>query len=380
MTGVARCVVVVGSGGVGKTTVAAALATAASRSGRRTVVVTVDPARRLAQSIGLEGAVGNEVIEVGGGLWATMLDAEAGWDDLVRCHARDAPTAERIISNPLYRNVTSRFVHSLNYLAMDRLGQLVDDPRFDLVVVDTPPSHNTLDFLDSPERMEEFFSGRLLRWITAPARSTVASLTSRPFLAVADRVLGARFIADIMEFFALLAGIEPGLRRRAAEISALLRSDTTRFLLVTVPEHAPASETAALGDALSRRAMAPWLCMANRCVSAPVCESDNPEPELQAALEAVGEPAAARLAAPLARVVRHDRAVAAAHRVVLADLRRTVPVVMLAEMGASGAPEIVDELAGEITRALSPPSSHAGGVLGGAVSSGQTGADHGNNL
>lgn len=370
-----RCVVVVGAGGVGKTSVAAALARAAADSGRRTVVLTVDPARRLAQALGVDGAGGNAVVEVGGGLWATMLDAEAGWDDLVRRHARDEAVARRIMANVLYRNVTGRFVHSLNYLAMDRLGQLSSDPRFDLVIVDTPPSNNALDFLDSPERMEEFFSGRLLRWITAPARNKVVSLTSRPFLAVADRVLGAGFLSDIVDFFALLGEIEPGLCARAGEIAALLRADATRFALVTVPEESPVAEATSLADALARRGMTPWLCVVNRCTSAPVCADPDPVPALAADLAESGEPDPNRIAGVLARRVLADRALAARHAAAVAGLAGLAPVVTLAEQGATPPSEVVGVLAGELAGALR--TGDAGrGVLGGGSGPGQTGADH----
>jgi anion-transporting ArsA/GET3 family ATPase len=354
---------VVGPGGVGKTTMAAALATAAAASGRRTVVVTIDPARRLAQSLGLEGTAGNEIVEAGEGLWATMLDAEAGWDELVRRHSRDAATAERIISNALYRNVTGRFVHSLNYLAMERLGQLVDDPRFDLVVVDTPPSHNALDFLDSPERMEEFFSGRLLRWITAPARNKVVSLTSRPFLAVADRVLGARFVSDIVEFFTLLAGVEPGLRRRAAGIADLLRSPETRFALVTTPEPGPAAETRSLTEALAGRGMAPWMCFVNRCATAPTCRDPDPTEALAGLLGAAGERDPARVAAPLVRVVEADRTAAVRHGAAVGSLGEVMPVMTLGELGNADPVGVVNGLAVELAGVMSADAPSGGGVL-----------------
>lgn len=283
----AHVVVVGGSGGVGKTTMSAAIAVALARRGRRVLVVTVDPARRLGQALGLGGRAGADdgvddgVTADGGGgadsativtvpaepgLWATMLDTKAGWDDLVRRHARDADTARRILANPLYHNITGRFVNSHDYIAMETLHRLANDERFEVVVVDTPPSRNALDLLDAPRRMREFFSGRLLRWLTVPYRNRVLGLVSRPFMVLADRVLGAKFLADIGEFFALLGTMEEGFVVRAGEVEQLLRSDGTLFVTVTTAEPAPAIEAGALVAEVRRRGMTPWAVVANRLV------------------------------------------------------------------------------------------------------------------
>src|SRR5262249_21731035 len=171
-------VVTCGSGGVGKTTTAAAAAAmAAAYHGGRVLVLTVDPAPRLANALGLE-AFGNVERRVEdsafaaagvvprGELWVAMLDTKASWDDLVRRHAPDAATRDAILANPLYENITTRFVHSHDYIAMERLYDIHATGAYDLLVVDTPPSRNALDFLDAPARMAEFFSSRLLRWLT----------------------------------------------------------------------------------------------------------------------------------------------------------------------------------------------------------------------
>ena len=176
-------VLVLGSGGVGKTTLAAAIAMAAAvEQGGRVLVITVDPARRLADALGV-GALGNVATKVPdaafeaagitprGELWAEMLDTKAGWDELIRRHAPDVKVRDAVLSNPLYQNITSRFVHSHDYLAMEQLHDVHASGDYDLIVVDTPPSRNALSVLDAPARMIEFFGSRLLRWLTVPYRS-----------------------------------------------------------------------------------------------------------------------------------------------------------------------------------------------------------------
>jgi anion-transporting ArsA/GET3 family ATPase len=258
-------VVTCGAGGVGKTTTAAALATmAAIHLGGRVLVLTIDPARRLADALGLDG-IGNEERRVSpdafraaglkprGELWAAMLDTKASWDDLIRRHAPDVRTRDAILANPLYDNITARFVQSHDYIAMERLHELHSSGRYDLIVVDTPPSRNALDFLDAPDRMEEFFGGRLLRWLTAPMRNRVIGVASRPFLNVADRVLGARFLQDIAEFFVLLQSMEKGFVGRARAVSELMADSRSTFCVVTTLETAPAREASFFVDELHRR-------------------------------------------------------------------------------------------------------------------------------
>ena len=221
-------VITCGAGGVGKTTVAAALATmAALHLGGRVLVLTIDPARRLADALGL-ARLGNEehrlpdeaFAEIGqkprGELWAAMLDTKASWDDLIRRHAPDPRTRDAIIANPLYENITSQFVQSHDYIAMERLHELHSSGRYDLIVVDTPPTRNALDFLAAPDRMEQFFGGRLLRWLTAPMRNRVVGAASKPFLTVADRILGARFLQDIAELLRAPPVHGGGVRRPGA--------------------------------------------------------------------------------------------------------------------------------------------------------------------
>jgi len=258
-------IIVCGSGGVGKTTIAASLAAeAAVRIGGRVLVLTVDPARRLANALGLQ-AFGNSETQIPldafagagvtprGELWAAMLDTKAGWDELIARHAPDEVLRDTVLANPLYQNITGRFVQSHDYIAMERLHEIHASGRYDLVIIDTPPSRNALDILDSPGRMMEFFGSRLLRWLTVPYRSRLFTAASKPFYQVADRVLGSRFLQDIAEFFMLFQTMEKGFVERAREVERLLSDPRTAFLVVSTLEAAPAYEAAYLAEALRER-------------------------------------------------------------------------------------------------------------------------------
>lgn len=258
-------VVSTGSGGVGKTTTAAALgAIAAANLGVKVLVLTVDPARRLANALGMErfGNVETRVpeeafaaagVEPQGELWAAMLDTKQSWDDLIRLHAPDAATRDAILANPLYQNITGKFVQSHDYVAMERLYEIHTSGRYDLIVVDTPPTRNAVDFLDAPERMADFFSSRLLRWLIAPYRSRVVGLASKPFYSVADRILGTQFLEDIAEFFILFQSMYDGFVERAAAVTDLLAGAQTTFVVVSTLEVAPVREAEYFLRLLSER-------------------------------------------------------------------------------------------------------------------------------
>ena len=258
-------VVSTGSGGVGKTTTAAALgAAAAAHLGVKVLVLTVDPARRLANALGLErfGNVETQVpasafaeagVQVEGELWAAMLDTKQSWDDLVRMHAPDPATRDAILANPLYQNITGKFVQSHDYVAMERLYEIHTSGRYDLIVVDTPPTRNAIDFLDAPDRMADFFSSRLLRWLITPYRSRLVSFASKPFYSVADRILGTQFLEDIAEFFMLFQTMYDGFVERARAVTTLLGSPQTTFLVVSTLEVAPAREAEFFLELLTER-------------------------------------------------------------------------------------------------------------------------------
>jgi anion-transporting ArsA/GET3 family ATPase len=259
-------VICCGSGGVGKTTTAAPpAAMAAAHLGGKVLVITVDPARRLANALGLErfGNVETQirpeefaaagVPEPRGELWVAMLDTKQSWDELVRAHAPDAATRDAILANPLYDNITSRFVQSHDYIAMERLYEIHASGRYDLILVDTPPTRNAIDFLEAPERMADFFSSRLLRWLTVPARSRVFTMASKPFYTVADRILGSQFLQDIAEFFLLFQTMYDGFVERARAVTRTLSDKRTTFVVVSTLEPSPVRETEFFVDALSER-------------------------------------------------------------------------------------------------------------------------------
>jgi anion-transporting ArsA/GET3 family ATPase len=234
--------------------------------------VTVDPARRLADALGLDG-IGNEerrvpdaVLQAGGctprgELWAAMLDTKASWDDLVRRHAPDEATAAQILDNRLYDNLTSRFVQSHDYIAMERLYDLHSTGAYDLIVVDTPPTRNALDFLDAPQRMADFFGGRLLRWLTAPYRlgggrgARFVNFASKPFYQIADRLLGTQFLQDIAEFFLNFETMYSGFVGRARAVERLMQDRRTSFVVVTTLEGAPLREAEFFCSELTARGL-----------------------------------------------------------------------------------------------------------------------------
>ncbi len=243
-----------GSGGVGKTTTAAAAAAmAAVHQPGKVLVVTVDPAKRLASALGIGGFGNTETrvparaftdagVRPRGELWAAMLDTRESWDALVHRHAPDAATEARILENPLYQNVAGKFVQSHDYIAMERLYELHSSGTYDLIVVDTPPTRNALDFIEAPQRMAEFFRSRLLRLLIVPYRSRMINFASRPFYQVADRILGSQFLEDIAEFFILFQTMYEGFVQRATAVERLLRDKRTTFLVVSTLEAAPARE------------------------------------------------------------------------------------------------------------------------------------------
>jgi anion-transporting ArsA/GET3 family ATPase len=273
-------IVTCGSGGVGKTTTAAALAvTAAARRPGRVLVVTVDPARRLADALGV-GGLGNTArqvprarfvdagVEPKGELFAAMLDTKQSWDDLVRRHAPDPSTARQILTNPLYDNIAGRFAQGHEYIAMERLYEIHNEGDYDLVVVDTPPSRNAIDFLDAPDRLAEFFSSRLLRWLIVPYRSRMISAASRPFYQIADRILGTQFLKDIGEFFLAFQSMYDGFVARAEAVSRLLRDDLTAFVVVTTLESGPALEAQFFVETLRERQLHCGAVVANKVLPA----------------------------------------------------------------------------------------------------------------
>lgn len=273
-------VITCGSGGVGKTTTAAAAAAmAATHLGGKVLVLTVDPAKRLANALGLEafgnvetrvpaGLFAEAGVEPRGELWAAMLDTRESWDALVRAHAPDAATREAILANPLYQNIAGKFVQSHDYIAMERLYDLHVSGRYDLIIVDTPPTRNAIDFLEAPARMADFFSSRLLRWLIAPYKSRLINAASKPFYSIADRVLGSQFLQDIAEFFVLFQTMYDGFVERARAVARTLSDHRTTFVIVSTLESAPVREAEFFIDALADKRLHLGAVVLNRVLPA----------------------------------------------------------------------------------------------------------------
>jgi anion-transporting ArsA/GET3 family ATPase len=244
-----------GSGGVGKTTTSAAIAMGAAAGGRRVAVVTIDPAKRLANSLGLE-ELGNEPrlvdperfaaagLEMRGELWAMMLDAKRTFDEVIERLAPDAATRDEIYANRIYQQLSNAVAGSQEYTAMSKLYDLHRDGGFDLLVLDTPPSRNALDFLDAPDRLTRFLEGRALRILLRPTglATRVVGRGTGVLFTVLRRVTGVDLLEDVSVFFRGLGGLLSGFRERADAVNSLLCDPRTVFLLVTSPEREPIEE------------------------------------------------------------------------------------------------------------------------------------------
>jgi anion-transporting ArsA/GET3 family ATPase len=262
----ASILVCTGSGGVGKTTTAAALALRAAERGRRTVVLTIDPARRLAQSMGLSEldntprAVAGIDATAGGALDAMMLDMKRTFDEIVLSHAEPAK-ADAILANPFYQALSSSFAGTQEYMAMEKLGQLKASGDYDLVVVDTPPTRSALDFLDAPERLTTFLDGRMVRILLAPAKAggrayfKVVSGSVSLFTSVITRIIGTQVLQDVSQFIAALETMFGGFRERAQGTYDLLKAPGTAFVVVAAPERDALREAAYFVERLAEEQM-----------------------------------------------------------------------------------------------------------------------------
>jgi anion-transporting ArsA/GET3 family ATPase len=257
-----RIVVTCGSGGVGKTTTAAALGLRAAEQGRRTVVLTIDPARRLAQSMGLTELdnTPRPVEGVDGELFAMMLDMKRTFDDVVSAHSTP-DRAEQIFANPFYQALSSSFAGTQEYMAMEKLSQLAETGEWDLIIVDTPPSRSALDFLDAPQRLGRFLDGRMIRMLVAPARAggrasiKIVTMGLTVFSKVFSRILGGDLLEDVSSFVAALETMFGGFRQRAEQTYQLLKAPGTAFVVVAAPEPDALREASYFVERLSRDAM-----------------------------------------------------------------------------------------------------------------------------
>src|SRR5882757_3730026 len=314
-----KVVVCCGSGGVGKTTTAAALAVRAAERGRQTVVLTIDPARRLAEALGLS-TLSNEprrVTEVsddtpggGGQLHAMMLDMCRTFDDMVYQHATE-DRAEKIITNTFYQSISSSFSGTQEYMAMEKLGQLAATGNWDLIVVDTPPSRSALDFLDAPQRMANFLDAKMIRLLSAPARAGGKGLRRMVgvgfglFAKAVGAIVGGQMLAEASAFVQAFDTVFGGFRERAAMTYELLRSPGTAFVVVAAPEPDALREAAYFTERLAAERMPLAGLILNRVHRVAVPEL-SAERALSAAEELedgdAGDSADGRLAAGLLRL------------------------------------------------------------------------------
>ncbi|HEV3072584.1 MAG TPA: ArsA-related P-loop ATPase [Solirubrobacteraceae bacterium] len=274
-----RVCICAGPGGVGKTTSAAAIALGLARRGQKVAVLTIDPAKRLAEALGLDALQGEprlvdpatlaaQGIELkpGGELWAMTLDVKRTFDALVDQFAADERAREEVMANRIYQELSTAVAGSQEFTAVSRLYELEREGRFDVIVLDTPPSRNALDFLDAPGRLSQFFEGRALRVFLAPGGLAARFLGRGTGLVLAmfSRVTGIDLMGDISTFFRSLGGITEGIIERARGTSVLLRAAPTLFLVITSPEPEPAREASYLAGKLDQADMRRGGLIVNR--------------------------------------------------------------------------------------------------------------------
>ena len=274
-------IVCAGAGGVGKTTTAAAIALRASVEGKKTAVLTIDPARRLASSLGLKELTNSPRkvnkrkftaagLEPKGELHAMMLDTKSTFDEVVARYAPSPQQAERILANRFYKNISGTLSGTQEYMAMEKLYELYSDGGYDLIVIDTPPTRNALDFLDAPRRMTDFFESRVLRWFLMPYMKAgggimrVANVAAVAFLKIVKRIVGSDVLEDTAEFFSNLEGMYDGFKQRAQEVAALLQSPSTSFVVVTSPAQESVSEATFFASRLNEAGLPFGALVVNR--------------------------------------------------------------------------------------------------------------------
>jgi len=341
-------IVCCGAGGVGKTTTAAALALHAAERGRHVVVLTIDPARRLAQALGLEELdntprpVASVDTSAGGSLDAMMLDMKRTFDEVVLTHA-DPETAQQILDNSIYQALSSSFAGTQEYMAMERLGQLRHqadaEGTWDLIVVDTPPSRSALDFLDAPTRLGSFLDGRFIRLISAPARAGgrvgARALGVGMSLAAATigKLLGKQFMLDVSTFVAAMDTVFGGFRARADETYALLQAPGTRFVVVAAPERDALREAGYFVQRLARDQMPLAGLVLNRVAVSRARISADRARDAAEALEEAGD----RHTAAVLRVHADHAEVAARHRRLIRDTAAAYPRLATVQVPLAGA-------------------------------------------
>jgi anion-transporting ArsA/GET3 family ATPase len=315
-----RIVVCAGSGGVGKTTTAAALAMGMAERGLKVAVVTIDPAKRLADSLGLE-ELGNEPrlvdperfsdhgVRIEGELWALMLDSKRTFDALIERLAPDAATRDEVLSNRIYQQLSNSVAGSQEFTAIAKLYELDQDGDYDLLVLDTPPSRNALDFLDAPGRLAGFFQGRAIKMFLKPAGfgGRILGRGTGMAFGLMERLTGVDLLHDLSVFFRALSGMIDGFTERARRVGALLGDPGTTFLIVTAPRHDPVQEAVFFHRKLADASLPFGGLVVNRLHRAP--ELDGPLPERLT--DELGDDLAGRVATAahdLAALARRDAA------------------------------------------------------------------------
>lgn len=271
--GSAKVIVCLGAGGVGKTTTAAALGMALADAGENVVVLTIDPAKRLADALGQRGELANEPRQVQppgrrwqGSLWAAMLDPSATLETIIRSDAPSDEVADRVLTNPLLGRLTQSLSGTNEYMAVERLYQLLNDDRFDRIVIDTPPSHHVFDFLDSPGRLMRFVDHRLYRSVFAakPGLFGTVRAGGQLILRLLGGLVGSHLVEEVMTFFSDFEGFDQGFRNRASAIDKLLGGQDTAYVLVTVPRTAPVTVGQWMLDGLEERQRRVCAVVVNR--------------------------------------------------------------------------------------------------------------------
>ncbi len=322
-----RIVICAGSGGVGKTTTAAVLAMEAARRGRRSVVVTIDPAKRLADALGLSG-IGNEPRRIDGDwpgeMSAVMLDTKGTFDALVETYSESPEQATRILDNRFYRNISGALSGTQEYMAMEKLYALHHDESFDVVVVDTPPTRHALDFLDAPRRLTHFLDHRLYRVLMSPTRGVMKAVhvAAQTFVRSVSKVVGTEVLDDALAFFGAFSGMEEGFKDRARVVLELLEDPATAFVLVAAPRRDTVAEAQYFADRLADARLAVAALIVNRVH--PLFTVDTPEKVAARADDLADTPLG-----PLTRNLAEFTAIATNERAHLAGLTATAEQVVM---------------------------------------------------
>ncbi len=294
-------IVCAGSGGVGKTTTAATIALWGARHGRRAAVLTIDPARRLADSLGLQLAGGARAslpaellrahgIELSGSLTAMMLDQKSAWDSLVERHAPSREVRDRILDNRFYQHLSQSFAGSQEYMAVEELSRLRDSGQYDLIVVDTPPSRHALEFLEAPQRLSDFLDRRIVRWFVKPYVSAgwsamrLVNRTAGFVLRTLEEATGVAVLAEISDFFASMQSLFDGFGERTERVYRLLKSPKTAFVLISSPEEEVLEEAEYLSDKMAALGMPLRAVVFNRVheeFTAPIDRADFPRGDIR---------------------------------------------------------------------------------------------------